>query len=78
MKENQLERIPFVFQPTYLDIIDDMPEDIQGQAALAAIRFGVDGEIDDSNPRIEMMLKVIASPIKRAKEKYLLRVNRGY
>ncbi len=71
------ERISFVCYPTFLDAVEKMPKELQGEAALAILKLGINGEWTDSNPYIDMMLTLIAPNIKAAKGRYTAAVENG-
>lgn len=72
-----MDRVPFVCYPTFLDAVEKMPQELQGQAALAILKLGIDGEKDDTNPYIDMMLTLIAPNIIAAKDRYTASVENG-
>jgi hypothetical protein len=65
-----MNRESFVCYPSFLDAIKKMPEQLQGKAALSVLELGIDGEWNDSDPYIDMMLTLIAPNILAAKDRY--------
>ena len=71
------ERIAFVCYTSFLDAVEKLPQQLQGQAALAIMRLGINGEWDGTEPVIDMMLTLIKPLILAAKNRYAIAVENG-
>jgi hypothetical protein len=71
------ERISFVCYPTFLDAVEMLPQELQGEAALAILKLGINGEWVEGDYAINMMLTLIAPNIKAAKGRYVAAVENG-
>lgn len=57
----------FTFLGTFLDAIEELPDDVAGEMALAIIRYGIRGEMPE-NPYARMLVSSVKAPIDAGKK----------